>query len=137
MVRVPCSQIQLDWALQQATIQRILEDGFTFGDRTVVSKDIVLSESKLINETENALKTRDRLKKHLFCQDTKDADYLSWFSQTIIKDRAGELPTLYVANEFVKKTLVTRFNELCQMFFSGIEVGLGAFERENICDAYL
>lgn len=136
MGEVSAFKIQLDWALQQATIQRILEDGFTFGDRTVVSKDIILSESKLINETENALKTRDRLKKHLFCQDTKDADYLSWFSQTIIKDRAGGLPTLYVANEFVKKTLVTRFNELCEMCFGGIEVGLDSFVKENICDAY-
>lgn len=136
MGEVSAFKIQLDWALQKSTIQRILEDGFTFGDRTVVSKDIVLSESKLISETENALKTRDRLKKHLFCQDTKDAAYLSWFSQTIIKDRAGELPTLYVANEFVKKTLVTRFNELCEMCFSGIEVGLDAFVKENIYDAY-
>lgn len=131
MGEVSAFKIQLDWALQQPTIQRILEDGFTFGDRTVVSKDIILSERKLIDETENALKTRDRLKKHLFCSDTKDAAYLSWFGQTLIKDRAGELPTLYVANEFVKKTLVTRFKDVCEMCFSGIEVGLDAFRKEG------
>lgn len=131
MGEVSAFKIQLDWALQQSTIQRIFEDGFTFGDRNVVSKDIILSESTLIDETEDALKTRDRLKKNLFCPDTKDASYLSWFGQTFIKDRAGELPRLYVANDFVKKTLVTRFNELCEMCFSGIEVGLDAFRKDN------
>ncbi len=134
MGEVSAFKIKLDWALQHATIHRILEDGFTFGDRTVASKDIVLSEGNLIDESEDALKTRDRLKKHLFCPDTKDSVYLSWFGQTFIKDRAGELPTLYVANDFVKKTLVTRFNELCEICFSGIEVGLDAFRKENAYD---
>jgi hypothetical protein len=132
MGEVSAFKIKLDWALQQATIQRILEDGFTFGDRNVVCKDIVLSEKNLIEESEEAVKTRDRIKKHLFCQSTKDATYLSWFGQTLIKDRAGGLPTLYVANEFVKKTLATRFRDVCEMCFSGIEVGLDAFKRENI-----
>ena len=134
MGEVSAFKIKLDWALQQSTIQRILEDGFTFGDRNVVSKDIILSENSLIEESEEAVKTRDRIKKHLFCQSTKDATYLSWFGQTLIKERAGELPTLYVANEFVKKTLATRFNEVCEMCFSGIEVGLDCFRKEDAHD---
>ncbi len=131
MGEVSAFKIQLDWALQQSTIQRIFEDGFTFGDRNVSSENILSQENNLIDESEDALKTRTYLKKQLFCQNDTDATYHSWFGQTLIKDRAGELPTLYVANDFVKKTLVTRFSELCEMCFSGIEIGLDAFRKEN------
>jgi len=139
---VKAFKANLDWSIRFETIQRILEGGYSFGDRVVnytprikvseentriESTDECLHNQKLNHgdtkqESQESLAIRLRVR-----QRVGDAIYQSWFENTnIIFEEIGDKDdkaTIYVSSRFIADRLRTHYADIIETYFNAIQVG--------------
>jgi hypothetical protein len=132
----------LDWSIRFEIIQRILEGGYSFGDRVVnytprvnqlnfTSESIAPPSSLHDNthpqlekeqESQEAVHIRNQIKRNL---DT--AIYKSWFEDTsIVCEQSDDLEkkaTIYVSSRFIADRLRTHYADIIERYFNAIQVG--------------
>lgn len=129
----------LDWSIRFDTIQRILEGGYSFGDRVVnytprnkVSKENIEIESAaacLHNEKLNHGDAKQESKgalviRHCVRQRVGDAIYQSWFENTnITLEENEDKATIYVSSRFIADRLRTHYVDIVETYFQAIHVG--------------
>ena len=129
----------LDWSIRFDTIQRILEGGYSFGDRVVnytprlkVSKENIEIESTaacLHNEKLNHGDAKQESKealaiRHCVRQRVGDAIYQSWFENTnITLEENEDKATIYVYSRFIADRLRTHYADIVETYFQAIYVG--------------
>lgn len=137
MGEVSLFRAHIDWVLKSSTIQRILEDGYSFGDRIPPQKQdtsegeggmqLIQTQSLPHLETKEVLKIRELLKQKLMRKYGDDVNYNAWFTDTVISIEENEeevLRTLFVKTRFVQDTILTRFGDICETLFDVIQFGL-------------
>ena len=146
MGEVKAFKANLDWSVRFDTIQRILEGGYSFGDRVVnytprikVSEEntgIEVTTACLQNEKHVHQQTHEDTKqeshealviRHRVRQHVGDAIYKSWFENTNIileeiEDNDNKA-TIYVSSRFIADRLRTHYADVVETFFQAIHVG--------------
>jgi hypothetical protein len=132
----------LDWSIRFDTIQRILEGGYSFGDRVVnYTPRINVSEENtgfdstaacLHNEKHTNGETKQESQealiiRHRVRQSVGDAIYQSWFENTDIILEENEdndnKATIYVSSRFIADRLRTHYADIIERYFNAIQVG--------------
>ncbi len=130
----------LDWSIRFETIQRILEGGYSFGDRVVSYEPrfgivhLKKEETRPTTETNAELLTQIKpessetttLRQRIH-QLVGEVAYQSWFLKTEICFDGNEIgqgkAILYTTSTFVRDRLRTHFRDTIEMCFDDIRVG--------------
>jgi hypothetical protein len=139
---VKAFKANLDWSIRFETIQRILEGGYSFGDRVVsYTPRIKVSEENtgidsattcFHNEKHIHGNTKQESKealviRHHVRQILGDAIYNSWFENTDIileKNECNDYKaTIYVSSRFIADRLRTHYVDIIERYFNAIHVG--------------
>jgi DNA-binding transcriptional regulator YhcF (GntR family) len=132
----------LDWSIRFEIIQRILEDGYSFGDRvvnytprikvSVQNTGIDSTDSCLQKEKQTHRITKQESKealaiRHHVRQIVGDAIYNSWFENTDIilekNEDNDDKATIYVSSRFIADRLRTHYADIVESYFNAIHVG--------------
>lgn len=139
---VKAFKANIDWSIRFDTIQRILEGGYSFGDRVLnytprinISKEnigIGLANTCLHNQKDTHGDTKQESKealaiRHCVRQRVGDAIYQSWFENTkILLEEIGDKDdkaTIYVSSRFIADRLRTHYADIVETYFNAIQVG--------------
>ena len=131
----------LDWSIRFDTIQRILEGGYTFGDRVVnyqskvkscfasqneLSLKTIVTPNTQAHEEQTSEHERAIIIRKRICNLLGDTLYQTWFKNTkiTINEKSDcHFATLYVSNQFIADCIRTRYRDIVEHFFTEIRVG--------------
>lgn len=154
MGEVSSFRAHFDWALRFDIIQRILEDGYSFGDRVIPQKQnssegeggtqSIQTQCIAQMETKESLKIRALLKLKLERKYGDNVNYNGWFMNTVITVEEKEdetIRTLFVKTSFIRDMILTRFADIYETLFDAIQIGLpdtnqqsGNAPTQKVCD---